>query len=190
LAAFVALLRGINVGANKRMKMDALRQSFAGIGLNGAKTYLQSGNVIFPADGVDEAELAPRIEAAIEKSFGFHSHVILRGTAEMRRTVASNPFGERGNLDAAKLAVIFLRTPPSPAQRNTLLKIEPATEEIHVLHSELYIYYPDGMGKSKLTGGAIEKALGNIGTARNWRSVTNILALLEETEASHGSVER
>jgi uncharacterized protein (DUF1697 family) len=184
-SVFVALLRGVNVGAHKRLKMDALRQLFSSLGLQGAQTYLQSGNVIFRADEPDALKLAARIESAIEQAFGFHSDIILRTVGQMRAAVEQNAFAQRVEaMDAAKLAVIFLRTAPSSGQSAKLAALDTSPEEIFIGVSELYIYYPNGMGKSKLSGPMLEKVLGTTGTARNWRSATNILTIMEQIKGA------
>jgi uncharacterized protein (DUF1697 family) len=177
----VALLRGINVGANKRMKMEALRKVFAELGLEGAQTYLQSGNVVFRSKESDKAKLAKRIETAIEQAFGFHSDIILRSAAEVRKVIASNPFADRPSLDPAKLLVLFLNERITAAELEALRHLDVPPDEVLPCETEVYIYYPNGMGRSKLDA-AIAKVLKTNGTGRNWRSTLNILAMMEKLE--------
>lgn len=178
---FAALLRGINVGANKRMKMEALRKVFVELGHVAVKTYLQSGNVVFRSAASDRGKLARGIEAGIEKAFGFHSDVILRSASELRQAIASNPFAGRPDLDAAKLLVIFLDGRLPAAEAKALRELDAAPDEIWPLASEIFIYYPDGMGRSKLDR-SMGKVLKTNGTARNWRTTNALLAMIETAE--------
>lgn len=179
MPVLVALLRAVNVGPNNRMKMEALRHVFAEVGIEGAQTYLQSGNVVFPSTELSSVQLARRIEVRIEHAFGFHSDVILRSHDEIRRVIAENPFGARKGLEPAKLAVLFFPGAISAKEKNELAELSTGPEEIAAAASELYIYYPSGMGRSKLDA-ALGKALKTSPTARNWNSVTNIFAMMEK----------
>jgi uncharacterized protein (DUF1697 family) len=181
MSVHVALLRGINVGANKRMKMEALRKVFAELGLEGAQTYLQSGNVVFQSKETDKAKLAKRIETAIEEAFGFHSDIILRSAAEVRQVIASDPFADRLDLDPAKLLVLFLGRPLTAAEVKALRQLNVPPDEVLPDETEIYIYYPNGMGRSKLDV-AMAKVLKTNGTGRNWRSTLNILSMMERLE--------
>jgi uncharacterized protein (DUF1697 family) len=109
----VSLLRGVNLASHKRVRMDALRELYASLGLRDVQTYVQSGNVIFRAKAGDPVRLARRIEAKIESTFGFHSDVVLRTTAEMRNVVANNPFALRRAVDPARFIVTFLAEDPA-----------------------------------------------------------------------------
>lgn len=178
----VALLRGINVGSAKRLKMDALRGLFESLGLADAQTYLQSGNVIFESTEKNLGQLGKRIEAGIEETFGFHSDVILRTASQLDNVIQKNPFTARENIDPAKLLVLFLAFEPSAADASALRAIDTAPEQVFLSGSEVYIYYPNGMGRSKMP--ALDKILKTTGTGRNWNSVTNILTVMRTKRAA------
>ena len=117
--------------------------------------------------------------AAIEKKFGFCPEVIVRTNDEMRAVVKKNPFGKE-QFEPGKLAVFFLASDPGRAARDAVARIEAAPEVIKPLGSEIYIYFPDGQGKSKLKFATIEKAINKIAwTARNWNTVEKLLELSE-----------
>jgi uncharacterized protein (DUF1697 family) len=175
----ICLLRGVNVGGHRQIKMDALRAICGPIGLANPRTLLQSGNLVFHTGCEDLGDLAKRIERALEQSFGFHSDAILRTAPEMHRVVEANPFAGRIGLDPAKLAVTFLSADPGDAARKAVRQIPSDPEELHIKGRELYIYYPNGMGRSKLPVNRIEKALGTPGTTRNWNTVTKLLEMVE-----------
>jgi len=182
--AAVLLLRGINVVGKNQIKMDALRALCESNGLRNVRTHIQSGNVIFRGTKKDISGCALRMEAAIEESFGFRPAVMIRSTEEMRKVVSRNPFAKRANIDPSRLLVSFLGKEPTREQLQSALAIEVGPEELHILGSEMYIYYPDGVGKSKLPIGRIERALETSGTARNWNTVTRLLEMALESEPS------
>jgi uncharacterized protein (DUF1697 family) len=183
MAVIISMLRGVNVGGHKMVKMDALCTLCGSLGLRDVETYVQSGNVIFRADGRDLVRLRKQIESGIEKTFGFHSDVILRTPAELRDVVKRNPFAARRGIEPKRLAVTFLAGDPGKEAREKLLAIKTEPEELRIEGRELYIYYPDGMARPKLTWPIIEKVLKTSGTARNWNTVTKLIEIGERFEA-------
>jgi uncharacterized protein (DUF1697 family) len=183
MAVVIAMLRGVNLGPHNRIKMDALRDLCGSIDLHNAQTYVQSGNIVFRTKERNLAALAKKIQAAIEKKFGFRSEVILRTTPEMRAVVARNPFAILKDIEPGKLLVDFLASAPGSEARTSVLAIKTDPEKLYVEGRELYIYFPDGVGRSKLSWSRLEKILKTPGTARNWNSVTKLLAMAEEMEA-------
>jgi uncharacterized protein (DUF1697 family) len=179
----VSMLRGINVGSHKRVKMDALRALYDSLGLRYPQTYVQSGNVIFKTSERDMLKVARRIENGIERSFGFRSDVIIRTCPELRDVIARNPFASRTGIDPRKLLVTFLGSNPEPEARDKISKIKADLEELWLDGRELYIYFPNGMGRTKLQLPLLEKTLKTPGTGRNWNSVTKMLAMAEKLEA-------
>lgn len=184
MPVFVSLLRGINVGAHHRIKMDALRDLYQSLGFSDVQTYVQSGNVLFRTKDKDEAKLRDRIEAAIEKKFGFRPDVVLRTTVEMRTAVAKNPFAKRKNIDSASLLVTFLAEEPSADAKKRLTEIKTDPDLIYLIGRDLYIYFPEGLARPKLPWMTVVKALKTTGTGRNWNSVEKLLEMAEELEAS------
>lgn len=183
----ISMLRGVNVGGHNKIKMDALRTLYESLGLRDPQTYVQSGNVIFRTEERDMVGLARRIEDAIERRFGFRPAVILRTASELRDVIARNPFAERRGLDPRKLLVSFLAGDPGPEARDKVLRIKPDPEELRIDGRELYIYFPHGMGRSKLPP-VLDRALKTPATGRNWNSVTRMLEIAEglEVEALSG----
>ena len=184
MAAIISLLRGVNLAGRNMIKMDALRALYESLKLQDPHTYLQSGNVVFRTDERDLARLARRIEDGIERRFRFRPDVIVRTTAELRDVIARNPFAARRGIEPGKLLVTFLANDPVAEAREKVLMIKTDPEELSISGRELYIYYPAGMGRSKLSWIAIAKALKTSGTGRNWNSVTKLLELAERLEGS------
>ena len=155
----------------------------AALKLRDAQTYVQSGNVIFRCDERDTSKLAKRIEDAIEKKFGFRCDVICRTTAEMKRVLAKNPFAKRRDIHPGKLLVTFLSDDPDKDSLPTIRAIQLDPEELFIDGREVYVYFPNGAGRSKFSWPSIGKLLKVSGTARNWNSVTKMLEMAEKLEA-------
>jgi uncharacterized protein (DUF1697 family) len=184
MAVIVAMLRGVNLGGRNMIKMEALRALCESLGLRDARTYLQSGNVVFRTKARGLGTLAKRIEDAIERSLGFRPAVIVRTTSELRGVIARNPFASRRGIDPSKFLVTFLASDPSAEDRDRVLKIEVDPEELYIDGREVYIYFPNGVAHPKLSWARdIGKMLRTSGTGRNWNSVTKLLEIAEKFEA-------
>jgi uncharacterized protein (DUF1697 family) len=184
MTVVISMLRGVNVGGHNKIKMEALRALYESLRLRDAQTYVQSGNVIFRTDERDVSRLAKRIEDGIERKFGFRPNVILRTAAEMKEVIARNPFAKRRGIEPSKLLVTFLASDPGVEAREKILQIKCDPEELRIEGREVYIYFPNGIGRSKLSWAALEKTLKTPGTGRNWNSVTKILEMAEKLDAS------
>lgn len=178
----ISLLRGINVGGHHLIKMDALRAMYESLGLKPVQTYVQSGNVIFRTKDRNLTKLAQRIEDTIEKEFGFRPAVILRSIAELRQAIGNNPFADRNGIEPNRLLVNFLAADPDSAAHENLQLIKIDPEELHLNGRELFVYFPNGMGRSKLPWAKIDKVLKTFSTGRNWNSVLKLLELAEKMD--------
>ena len=178
----ICLLRGINVGGHHKVGMAALRELCESHQLADARTLLQSGNLLFKTKERSLPGLKKRFEACFEQAFSFRSETVLRTTVELRQTLAANPFAKRRDVEPGKLIVAFLASDPVSDGEHQIRQLNAIPEEIHLRGREVFIYYPAGMGQSKLQLPKIEKALGTFGTARNWNTVTKLLAIAEEME--------
>jgi uncharacterized protein (DUF1697 family) len=182
MKVIISMLRGVNLGAHKRIKMDELKALYQSLKLCDPQTYVQSGNVIFKTDEKDIAVLAKRIEKAIEKKFGFGCDVVLRTTAELRNVVAKNPFANRRSIEPSKLLVTFLAGDPGEEARVKVRAIKAAPDELWIEGCEVYVYFPNGAGRPTLAWPTIPKILQVSGTARNWNSVVHMLEIAEKME--------
>ena len=184
MAVIISLLRGVNVGGHHKIKMEALRALYVLLGLRDVQTYVQSGNVVFRGKDQSLTRLAKQIEDAIDGRFGFRPDVILRTPSDLRNVIAGNPFAKRRDIDPSKLLVTFLAKDPGSEARQYFLKLKADPEELRISGRELYINFPNGMGRSKLPWAAIGKILNTPGTARNWNTVQKLLEIAERLEAS------
>jgi uncharacterized protein (DUF1697 family) len=180
----ISMLRGVNLGSHNRIKMDDLRALYESLELHDARTYLQSGNVIFRTQEKNSTELAKKMQQAIGKKFGFHPAVILRTIKELRRSLDSNPFRNRRDIEPSKLLITFLAAEPAAEAQATLRNLRIQREELHLIGRELYIYFPDGIGKSKVPWSSVEKLLKITGTARNLNSAVKMLEIAEQMESA------
>jgi uncharacterized protein (DUF1697 family) len=183
MPAVIALLRGVNVGGNNMIKMEALRSLCGSLGLKDAQTYVQSGNVVFRCKASNLPKLAAQIESAIEAEVGFRPSVILRTTAEWKDAIARNPFAGREGIEPGKLLLYALASDPGDEARARVRAIPAAPEELHIHSRELYIYFPNGQGRPKLSMPAVERSLKVPGSGRNWNTVLKLLEMAESLDA-------
>jgi uncharacterized protein (DUF1697 family) len=181
VTTYICFLRGVNVGGNKLLKMGELKALFDALKLRDAKTYLQSGNVVFRSDETDRAVLTRRIEEGIRKKSGMEVKIILRTTDELRKVIAANPLPPEGR-NPSGLIVAFLAGTIANDAKAALTSLKIASEELQFGDRELYIYFQSGMAESKLSRALTEKKVGVNVTARNWNTVNALLKMAEELD--------
>ena len=175
MPAHIALLRAVNVGG-RTMKMADLVAMARAAGLDEPRTLLQSGNLVFEANGADAA-LAAKLEAAAEARFGYATDFILRSAAEWQALIAANPFLDAAENDRARLHAVPLKAPPEAGALERLRAAIKGPESAALVGRDLYVVYPNGAGTSKLTISVIERVVGARGTARNWNTVLKLAAM-------------
>jgi uncharacterized protein (DUF1697 family) len=171
VARQIALLRGINVGGNKKVEMARLRALMEELGYTDVRTYVNSGNVVFTGPKRSERHL----EAAIAGTFGFDVPVVLRSRDELAEVLAVNPLRDVAT-DPAKHLVIFCGAEAS----TDLHAADFAPEAFQVRGREVFLWAPGGLGASPLAKLLATKSLGEKSTARNWRTVERLLALADD----------
>jgi uncharacterized protein (DUF1697 family) len=169
----VALLRSLNVGAHNRIGMKDLVKVFEGAGCRDVETYIQSGNVLFEASDALVRKLPGLVADALEKDFDITSPVVLRDAKELAAVVKGNPFLRRGE-DAATLHVAFLAAAPEAAKVKALDPARSPPDEFQVKGRELFLHFPNGVGRSKLTNAWFDAQLGTLSTLRNWNTVLEL----------------
>ncbi len=179
MTTYVSLFRGINVGGNRKVGMKDLKEMHEALGFENVVTYIQSGNVVFTWNGEDIKHVQQRIEQSFEKKFGFSGAVIVRTLDELNKIIEKNPFRNSPDKESKWIVVMFLATHPDSTAQEALHKAYAGPEEILVLGQEVYIYYPDGIGRSKLTNNLLEKKLKTVGTARNLNTVLKLQELMQ-----------
>lgn len=188
----IALLRGINLGGHKRVAMAELRDVVAALGHDDVATYIQSGNVIFTptqasAGQADTAALAAELERAIGAELGVQAGVIVLSRDEMAQVAADNPY--TGEPNPKFVHVIFLPAEPGAGHADHLAAAQRqaaekgSRDEVALVGRAVFLHTPDGYGTSELakllgkSGGPMSAK--SAGTARNWATVTKLLALCD-----------
>jgi uncharacterized protein (DUF1697 family) len=177
LTTYLALLRGINVGGANKVPMRDLRTMFDALGYGNARTYLQSGNVLFERTSISSRKLIAEIEDAISKAFDLTITVLVRTQRELEGVAAANPWPTDG-VKLSSLHVMFLAESASANAIKTLDFDRSPPDEFVVKGREIYLRYPNGSGRSKLTIDYFEKKLGTRATARNWNTIVKVLGLM------------
>jgi uncharacterized protein (DUF1697 family) len=167
----VALLRAVNVGG-QTLAMAELRQLFVQLGYDDARTLLQTGNVVFEAKA--SPTLGPSLEKALAEQLGVKTDIVLRSGKEWQALIEANPFTAEARSAAKFLHVLPLKDKPAAGAIEELRAAIKGPEIVELVGRELYAFYPDGSGRSKLTIGLIEKKLGTKGTGRNWNTALKI----------------
>jgi uncharacterized protein (DUF1697 family) len=176
---YIALLRGINVGGQKSIKMADLKKLFEDLGLINVKTYVQSGNVIFDYDMVEVSVLADKIEEKINQIYGFSVKTIIRTRDEIGEIISNNPFVMEPAIEIDKLHITLMLEVPAP---NAVLSLDVKKEENEkflIISREVYLYCPNGYGNTKLNNALFEKKLKTVATTRNWRIINKLLEMSE-----------
>ena len=180
MTSYVAFLRAVNVGGNNKVPMAKLRDALTDAGLEEVATVLQSGNVVFRSRKSSEA-VAKAVEATIAEAFGLQIGVVIRSAAELAAVAANNPFLQaEPDRDPTTLHVAFLSARPTADASAELDPDRSPPDGFSVRGREVYLSYPDGSGRSRLTLDYLEKTLSVRGTARNWRTVQRLATLLED----------
>ena len=180
MPAYVAMLRGVNVARHNSIKMEQLREICERLGLQKVETYVQSGNIVFQARKESPDLLSRRIGASIRDSFRFEIAVIVRTSNEMKNVVANNPFLEERDIDSSKLHVTFLRDAAPKGSSKAIEKLATGQDRFYPASHEIYLYCPEGYGRTKLSNNAIEKALSVTATTRNWRTTNTLLDMVSK----------
>lgn len=178
MTTLLALLRGINLGSHNRVGMAELRGLVAGLGYQSVRTHLQSGNVLFDSDD-DAASAARCIEDGIAAHFALRVPVVIRDHDELAAVVAGSPLRD-GEFDPARFIVTFLSREPDPRGLDGLDAGGFEPDRYWPAGRQIYSLHPEGVSKAKLDYRTWERRLGVVGTARNWKTVTRLLELMEE----------
>jgi uncharacterized protein (DUF1697 family) len=172
----IALLRGINVGGRNMIAMSDLRNFLGALGFVGAKSLLQSGNLVFESKRTGAA-LERLLEAETKKRLDVSVDYFVRSAAEWEIIISRNPFPGEALLDPSHLLVMLLKNEPEAADAEALQAALKGPETVRADGKQLYMVYPEGIARSKLTNTLIEKKLKSRGTARNWNTVLKLAAL-------------
>lgn len=169
METYVALLRGINVGGNRRIKMEALKEMFYELDAKDVRTYIQSGNVVFLHSEIDSDQLADKISKRIKKYFGLEVPILIKTQRQWKQIVLNNPYPKQ----TIHLHVTFL----SELVNHTFDEELFLPDEFSLQGDIVYLVCPKGYSNTKLNNTFFEKKLKVVATTRNWKSINEILNL-------------
>jgi uncharacterized protein (DUF1697 family) len=176
----IALLRAVNVGGTGKLPMADLRAVLKKLGYVNIETYIQSGNAVFDA-GAKPAAVARDLAVALEKLVGAPVGVVVRTHQDLHRIIAENPFAAEAAADGARVHVGFLAAPATANAKagldGIIAKFPARRDRYHLAGDTLYLHLPDGAAETKFTGKTLDRALGVMGTARNWNTVLKLHAM-------------
>jgi len=175
MTTYISILRGINVGGHKPVPMKELQALFESLGYKQVKTYIQSGNVAFSAEEKSSSAIRKAIEVAISQRFGFEVPVLISTQADIKKVIEGNPFLNEKGIEPDKLHVTFLDELPKQESVDKLLTYDYAPDRFVLTGKEVYIYCPNGYGRTKINNTFFESKLKVGATTRNWKTV-NVLA--------------
>jgi uncharacterized protein (DUF1697 family) len=178
MKTYVALLRAINVGGKNKLPMAELSQMFARAGCERVRTYIQSGNVVFGASPKSVAGVCQEVREGIRKRFRIEVPLVWRAADEMQAVLRENPYAKRARMEDA-VSVMFLADRPEAARLKALDPERSPGDEYIVRGREIYLWLPNGMGRSKLTNAYFDSKLATVSTARNWRTVLKLVEMMD-----------
>ena len=171
------LLRGINLGPRNRIAMPALRKELVDAGFDDVATYVQSGNIVLSSD-VPPQQLVRACEQLISDAFGLRIAAVARTRDELAEVVQRNPLAEIA-VNPKRYQVSFLSDKLDPDALRACEALAAPQERLVAIGRELYAWHPDGIGRSKMWTKLAGSGLGVTATARNWSTVTTLLAMAE-----------
>ncbi len=177
---YIALLRGINVSGTKKIKMAELRQQLADWGFAAAKTYIQSGNIVFQSDESDTSLLAERLHQKIKEAYDYDVPVLVKTKAEWKRIIEQNPFIEQAEVDIKECYVTLLASTPDEDKLATFQALHFEGEYFQYIENKVYLRFPNGAGRAKLSNNLIESKLKVRATTRNWKTTLKLWEMLNE----------
>lgn len=177
------MLRGINMTGHNTIKMTRLAEMFRQLGYTDAETYIQSGNIVFSCQNNSIDDVSSEIRKAILSEFSLDIAVITRTPDEINKIITANPFLAEPGFDPSKMAVVFLELQPSEEQILKVAGIDYPPDKFRIIGREIYIYCPNGFGKTKLYTNFFEAKMKVTGTARNWRTVNKLREMAEKNAA-------
>ena len=180
MTTYISILRGINVSGSNIIKMEALKKMYEALGFEKVKTYLQSGNVIFKARSAAPSDLEQIIRQQIKNDFRFDVPVIVMTIDHLQQIIAANVYKDDTTKDPSFLHVTFFASQPATFDIENIESKKGNEEAMMITNNAVYLYCPQGYGKTKLTNNFLESKLGVVATTRNWRTTNELFKLAQE----------
>lgn len=178
LSTWIALLRGINVSGRNIIPMAELRVCCTKLGYQSVQTYIQSGNIIFQTDA-SAAQIETALEQAIHSHFNLHIPVIVRHATDWPSYIANNPFPDQSQSQANLVMLALSKAVPAADAVAKLRERAVSGEQIEQVGDALWVYYADGVARSKLAPALFDRLVGSHVTARNWNTVLRLQEVIQ-----------
>lgn len=157
--------------------MDRLRKTYESLGLSNVTSYIQSGNVVFSSNSNNIKELEHQIFQQITTDFGFEVPVIVLSVEKLKQVINHNPFLNDPDKIPDFFHLTFLSDKPEESDYSVIEAKKQSGEEIIFSKDAVYLYCPEGYGKTKLTNSFLETRLKVCATTRNWKTVNELLQI-------------
>ncbi len=177
METYISILRGINVSGQKKIKMADLKSLYENMGFQDVQTYIQSGNVIFKTNITKKNEIRQKIQLKIKEHYNFSVPVLILNIGELNAVFLNNPFLNKRKEDISKLHVTFLDEKPKVELVREIENLQSASDEFIVSEKTIYVFCPNGYGRTKLNNTFFEKKLKTTATTRNWKTICKLVEL-------------
>ncbi|MDD2531018.1 MAG: DUF1697 domain-containing protein [Bacteroidales bacterium] len=177
MKTYISLLRGINIGGHKKIKMDSLRENFSSLGYSNIKTYIQSGNILFSSKEEDKTKLEKEISSMILDKYGFDVPVLVLNSEELNEVISNNPFANSTNHNKDFIHITFLSNEVKEFNFTEIDSKKESEDEYKIINKTVYLYLPKGYGNTKIHNNFLEKLLKTQATTRNWKTCLELLEM-------------
>ncbi len=180
MVKYIALLRGINVSGQKIIKMADLQNLFKSLNFSNVRTYIQSGNIVFKTSIKSKSTIKTKIEEAIKNSYNFSVNTLIKQKEEIEDIITKDPFRKIKDLDYSKVYVTFLHSFPEKSLIELLAEYKSKNDKFIIMDEQIYLYCPDGFGRTKFTNNFFENKLKISATTRNWKTINKLVEITNE----------
>ncbi|GJM31627.1 MAG: hypothetical protein DHS20C18_06280 [Saprospiraceae bacterium] len=177
MQTYIALLRGINVSGQKKIKMAELKSHLETLDFEDVQTYIQSGNIVFKAAAKSSKALGQLIEKKLQDKYSFHVPTLVKTPEELDYVLLNNPFLEDPEKETKRMYVTFLGEEPSPDRIELLKTVDYSPEAYHLDGKNIFFYSPNGYGRAKMNNNFFENKLKVAATTRNWNTVNKLFEM-------------
>ena len=180
MKTYIALIRGINVGGNKKIKMADLRQHCTSMGWSDVATYIQSGNLVFRHQEAEPKSIACELMGKIEEAFGFKAWVTVYSLTYWNQAIAAFPFADIEDLNPSRTLLVFYEEKLTDDQQAVMQSIDLKNDRYVIIEKVAYLYCTDGISNSPLADATLQKKIKVENTSRNWRTVLKLQEMANE----------
>lgn len=177
MKTYISLLRGINIGGHKKIKMDSLRDGFSSLGYTNIKTYIQSGNILFCSKEEDKTKLEREISSMIMDKYGFDVPVLVLISDDLNEVITNNPFANSINHKKEFIHITFISNEVKEINYKEIESKKESEDEYKIINKAIYLYLQKGYGNTKIHNNFFEKLLKTQATTRNWKTCLELFEM-------------